>query len=194
MKKPRSKTPDPIIPDPTLEEKMKSLASATRTALVKTEDVRVESIRHPQGDRLAVRAANGKFTKLTTAVAARDARDAQNFLAEKVKDELGNERTRKAHLREALYSGAIKASQSDKGLGPAVKSFEALNEDAALTQAKESMITSANQEVQNPVRIVMINMPTLMVPEIQDGDKPKERPKAPSFAEVLDIRTNPPQE
>jgi len=185
------KNEDPCIPNPELETQMKALADKTRTAIVKSEDIRVETLRHPQGDRLAVRKTNGQFTKLTTAVAAKDARDAQNFLAEKVKDELGNERTRKAHLREALYSGAIKASQSDKGLGPAVKSFEALNEDAALTQAKESMITSANQEVQNPVRIVMISMPTLMVPEIQDGDKPKERPKAPSFAEVLDIRTNP---
>lgn len=185
------KNEDPTVTDPALEEQMKNLANATRTALVKTEDARVETLRHPQGDRLAVRKTNGQFTKLTTAVAAKDARDAQNFLAEKVKDELGNERTRKAHLREALYSGAIKASQSDKGLGPAVKSFEALNEDAALTQAKESMITSANQEVQNPVRIVMINMPVIMNPDIIDLDvKKPEKKKQPSFAEVLDIRTN----
>lgn len=197
--KPKPKNPDPVQRNPELEAQMQAaidnpstLIPAPTQDIVQVGDARVEQIKKANGGyRLAVRAANGKFTKMTTAVAARDACDAQNFLAEKVKDEVGNERTRKAHLREALYTGAIKGSQSDKGLGPAVKAFEALNEDAALTQTKESMVQAANQEVNNPVRVVVINSPVLMHPEIVEFDKRPEKPRQPSFAEVTSVETNP---
>lgn len=176
-----------------LETQMKSIADAPQTALVNTEDLRIEAIKknNGQGDRIAVRAASGRFTKATTAVAAADAKAAQQFLITKVKNEVGEELSRKAHLREALYSGAISAAKSDKGIGGAVKAFEALNVDAGLVAAKESMIQAANQEELHPVRVVIMIAPQIMHPEVIDGDKKPAEKKAPSFAEAEMIYTNP---
>lgn len=189
------KKDDSIVADPTLEAQAQALVDAPQTALVPKEDFRVEQVKksNGQGERLVVRAASGKFTKLVTAVAASDAKAAQQFLAEKVKNEAGVELSRKAHLREALFSGAIKAAEEPKALGNAVKSFEALNVDAALTQAKERMLVD-DSNIQNPVRIVVIAPVTLMHPEVLDDSKKTPEKKSPSFAASEVVYTNPPRE
>jgi DUF438 domain-containing protein len=205
--KPRSKTPDPIVPDAAVEDRMKAFVAQKpeptaepTEALATVGDARVEQIKKANGgDRMVVRAASGKFTKATTAIAAKDARQAQEFLIEKVKNDAGEELSRKQHLRVALFDGAIKAAKSDKGIGGAVKAFEALNEDAALPQTKESMIAAANQEVSNPIRVVFIPGLNLLDPTVHDFEK-EQREKAerlakgPSFAEVTGYTTNPPEQ
>lgn len=42
-----------------------------------------------------------------------------------------------------------------------------------------------------PISAYFIQAPSLANPEIVDGDKPVEKPKQPSFADVLDVKTNP---
>jgi len=200
MNRPRNHTPNPIIPDPDLKEKIKNLAEHPPQSIVQVGDARVETIKRSNGqaDRIAVRARSGQFTKMTTAVAHADAKQAQQFLAEKVKNAAGEELTRKQHMREALYTGMIKASQSDKGLNASVKAFAELNTDAALNQQKEAMVAEASKEIANPVRVVVVVGPENMLkPEMVDFEaelqKRKDRDaKGPSFAEVTEVITNPP--
>jgi hypothetical protein len=204
MRKRTQKKPEPTVDQlnseaqrTTLETQATAMADAARTAITVQPDIRVEAVKksNGQGERVAIRAANGKFTKLATAVAAKDARQGQEFLLEKIKNEAGLELTRKQHLRNALYEGAIAAAKEPRALGNSVKSFQALNEDAALTQAKENMLQSANQEVTNPIRVVVINCPENMLhKEIVNLDekKPEER-KTPSFIDA-EFKTNPRQE
>ena len=177
-----------------------AVADAMRTALVPVLDARVESIKKSNGDsRIAVRAASGRFSKMTTAVAHADAKAGQQFLMEKVVNEAGKELTRKQHLREALYSGALDRAKSDKGYGGAVKGFQALNEDAALTQQKEAMVSAANQEESHPVRVIMVGYPDLMHKEMVNFEaemkKREEKNRlGPSFAASEVLYTNPAQE
>ena len=42
-----------------------------------------------------------------------------------------------------------------------------------------------------PIAAYFIQAPSLANPEIVDGDKPVEKPKQPTFADVLDVKTNP---
>lgn len=197
----------PTVSDPVLEERAKELIenpikSSTQTeALATVGDARIERVKksNGQGDRLAIRAANGKFTRLVTAVAAKDARDAQNFLTEKVKDANGVEASRKQHLRQALFDGAIDAAKNPKGLGNAVKAFDSLNEDAALTQAKESLLQDTSN-IKPPLTVVVVPMiGNMMHPDVVDASKQSESAtkKKPSFADdpnIIDVEvisTNP---
>lgn len=196
----RDKKESPTVSDLVLEERAKELIEnpimpSTQTeSLATVGDARVERVRksNGQGDRLAVRAATGRFTKMTTAIAHADAKAAQNFLAEKVKDDLGKEASRKHHLRVALFDGAIKAAKEPRALGNATKAFEALNTDAALTQAKEALLQDQSH-IQDPVRVVVVAPINLMHPEVIEFDKRKEEKRQPSFVEAEVVSTNPPQ-
>jgi hypothetical protein len=202
--RPRNKTPNPVVADISIEEKVKAFAeNPTSTqptkAIVQVGDARVEQIKksNGQGDRLAVRAANGKFTKMATAVAHADAKQAQQFLAEKIVNEAGVELSRKQHLRVALFDGATAAAKQPRALGNAVKAFEALNEDAALTQAKEALLADQSH-LQDPVRVVVINCPeNMMHKEIVDFEaelkrRKEKEAKGPSFIEGEVIQQNGP--
>lgn len=48
-----------------------------------------------------------------------------------------------------------------------------------------------NKLERQPISAYFIQAPSLANPEIVDGDKPVEKPKQPSFADVLDVKTNP---
>jgi hypothetical protein len=198
--KPNDKKDDPVVSNPTLEAQAKAIVenpipapTQTTQAIVPIGDARVEQIKksNGQGDRLAVRAANGKFTKMTTAVAHADAKAAQQFLAEKVKDQLGNETSRKHQLRVALFDGAIKAAEEPKALGNAVKAFDSLNADAALTQAKETLLADQNH-IQDPVRIVVVPVIDLMHKDLIDFDKKPAEKRVPSFADSVVIQQDGP--
>jgi hypothetical protein len=196
MKKPRSKTPDPMVPNPELETQMKAAMEAPTQAIVQVGDARVEQIKKSNGDtRIAVRAASGRFSKMTTAVAHADAKQAQQFLLEKVTNEAGVELSRKQHLRVALFDGAIAAAKEPRALGNSVKAFAELNSDASLTQQKEAMVTAANQEENHPVRVVVINCPANMMHptelNYEEELRKREAKKQPSFAEVTGYTTNP---
>ena len=190
MKHSRSKTPDPVVPDLVLEQQAKEFSEKTQVALTTVGDLRLEKVKAntKTGERDIVRAQNGKFVKAATLAAALDAKESQAFLREIDPDE---GMSRKQAIRNALYRAAL--HPTEKSLGSCVKVAEFFENESGNTLAKERVLADQTQET-NPIKIVMVNMPTLMVPEIQDGDKPKERSKAPSFAEVLDIRTNPPRE
>jgi len=174
----------------TLETQAKALADATRTAIVKTEDVRIESIKHPQGERLAARARSGKFMSRTEASTMATTKETQTFLVE-IDPETGLSRHKT--LLNKLYDGAKKAADEPRALGNSVKAVELIDEIAGHRAAREEALSNKDH-IQNPVKIVIISPMNLTHPEVIDGDKPQERPKQPSFAEVLDIRTNPPRE
>jgi hypothetical protein len=173
----------------TLEAQAVAMADATRTALVKTNgDLRLEKVKAntKTGEREIVRAQNGKFVKAATLAAALDAKESQAFLREIDPDE---GMSRKQAIRNALYKAALKPTE--KSLGSCVKVAEFFENESGNTLAKERVLADQTQET-NPIRIVMVNMPVLMNPEVLDGDKPQERPKAPSFADSEVIQQNGP--
>jgi len=175
-----------------MEDKAKEFMDSPQTSLAITEDVRLEKLKHPQGARIAARARTGKFISKTEASAIATTRDTQNFLSE-VDSESGLSRHKT--LLTKLYDGAKKASQTDKGIGGAVKAVELIDEMSGHRAAREEAIAQANKDVQNTVRVVMIPSITLVNPTLIDFEaelaRRKEKDKlGPSFAEVLDIRTN----
>jgi hypothetical protein len=154
-------------------------------AIVKVTDVQLETIKHPKGDRLAMRDAKGKFAKTALVHAQKDVKDAQKFLAE-VDPEHG--KSRKEVLREALYKGAIEAAKNPKGLGNSTKVAQFFEEESGNTKAKESLMTDDNMKQQ--ITTVQIFIP----PDIKPmEERPPEKTK-PSFAEVLGIETAPKKE
>ena len=174
-----------------MEDKAKEFMDSPQTSLAITEDVRLEKLKHPQGARIAARARTGKFISKTEASAIATTRDTQNFLSE-VDSESGLSRHKT--LLTKLYDGAKKASQTDKGIGGAVKAVELIDEMSGHRAAREEAIAQASKEENHPVRMVIVVAPNLMYPELVDGDNKLERPKAPSFAEVTGYTTDPPQE
>ena len=188
------KNPDPVVPNPELETQAKALADATRTAIVKAEDVRIESIKHPQGNRLAARARTGKFVSRTEASAMVTAKETQNFLTE-VDPETGLSRHKS--LLNKLYDGAKTAAGEPRALGNAVKAVELIDEIAGHRAAREEALSNKDH-VKNPINIVVIPSVTLVNPDVIDYEaelrKRKERDeKGPSFIDA-EFKTNPPQE
>ena len=76
-----------------------------------------------------------------------------------------------------------------KAMMAAVKAFEVLRTSALGKPAPSEQ--ELDKITNQPVKTIIIQAPQLMHPEIIDGDKPKEEKKQPSFAEVLDVKTNP---
>jgi hypothetical protein len=59
--------------------------------------------------------------------------------------------------------------------------MEAIDNKAGFTKVKNEVL-SDNSRVFQPVRVVIINSPELMHPEIEDGDKSKPISTQPSWA------------
>jgi hypothetical protein len=193
VKKPN---PDPIVSDPALEAQMQNLADnppAPTQTLAVQPDLRIEKVKAntKTGEREIVRSQSGKFAKSSTLAAALDAAASQKFLRE-TDPELGV--TRKHAMREALYKAALKPTE--KSLGSCVKVAEFFEKESGNTDAKESMLAEANKDIRTPINAIFITLPNLNDPTVHDfekevREKAERTAKGPSFAEVLDIRTDP---
>ena len=188
MKKTKNK--DQMVSDPVLEAEMKSLVDAPQTALVKTEDVRLETVRAntKTGSREIARALNGKFMSRTAASTVKTAKEVQTFLAEEDPD---TGLSRQQSLLRATYKGALKAAGEPRALGNAVKAVEMLDEISGHAKLREEALTNRDS-VKDQLRVVVIApIETMMHKDVIDFDKKSEDKKQPSFAEVLDVHTNP---
>src|ERR1039458_2307872 len=165
------KVVDPVISDPALEAQFKAAAESTAQptqTLAVQPDLRIEKVKAntKTGEREIVRAQSGKFAKSSTLAASLDAKESQKFLRE-VDPDLGV--TRKHAMRQALYKAALKPTE--KSLGSCVKVAEFFEKESGNTDAKESMITQANQEVKQPFNIVFVSLPNLADPTVHDYAK-----------------------
>lgn len=165
-----------------LETQIKEFVKQPTQALATQPDVRLDKIKTKQGgERIAARARNGKFISSVEATTIVRTKRTSKFL-----EELDSETGKSRHqtLLEAGYKGALVAAAEPTGrsLGNYVKTMEMYDEQSGNRAAREAAIAEANREVNAPMTVV-INMPVLLHPEIQDGDKPRETPKKPSFAD-----------
>ena len=201
MNRSRSKTPKPTVDELVSEEqrvalegKAKELMNSPNTSLVITEDVRLEKVKHPQGDRLQARARTGKFISKTEASTVVVTKNTQNFLAD-IDPATG--KSRHQTLLEAGYAGALIAAAEPTGrsLGNYTKVMEMYDEQSGHRAAREEAIAKANREVNTPVSVVVINCPeNMMDKNIINFEEELARravKKQPTFAEILEVQTNP---
>jgi hypothetical protein len=192
----RSKTPAPIVPDETLEEKMKTAAEnppapAPTQALATQPDVRIETIKHPQGERQLARARNGKFVSRTEASAIVSTKKTQEFL-EAIDPEMGH--SRDEVIRNSIYEGVVKAAAIPKTLGNAVKGAEFLDRTSGREKVREEALSNKDH-VQNQVKVVVVPGVVLMNPTVIDHDeelrkKKEKEAKGPSFIDA-EFKTDP---
>ena len=176
-----------------LEQKMfdaQDSLKANSEALAVRPPVVMESIAHPKGDRLAHRnSLSGKFMRRSEATAMRLASDAQKFA--EAKSEQDATLTNAQLLRSHLLKVALDC-KSEKSLIGLAKIYETLIQEATGARALlEAEIKAANTQQLAPLKVVIV-APTLMFPEMIDGDKPVEKPKLPSFAESEVVQQNGP--
>ena len=93
---------------------------------------------------------------------------------------------------EVSFKNVLRISQNEsedpKAMMAAVKAYEivmrrALGKEASSEQDLDRITTQ-------PVKTIIVVSPELMNPKVVEADKAVEKPKQPSFAEVLDITTN----
>lgn len=188
IKQPRP-TVDQLVSEETrntVEEKAKELMNSPNTSLLLTEDVRLEKINVGGKNRLQARERSGKFVARTEASAMVTAKTTQTFLAG---DDPETGFSRHETLLHSLYTGAKTAADQPKNLGNAVKAVELIDEMSGHAAARAEALAN-HDNILNPINIVFIPVTNIMHPEVVDGDKPVEKPKQPSFAEVLDVRTD----
>ena len=180
-----------------LEDKAKELMNSPNTSLAITEDVRLEKVKHPQGDRLQARARTGKFISKIEASTIVVTKRTANFLED---TDPNTGKSRHQTLLEAGYAGALIAAAEPTGrsLGNYTKVMEMYDEQSGHRAAREEAIAKANREVNTPVSVVVINCPENMMDkniiDFEEELRKRAEKKQPTFAEVIGIETNPPQE
>jgi hypothetical protein len=108
---------------------------------------------------------------------------------------LNTVRSDKEGLTEYMvaFMNIVRIAQNEdtdpKAMMAAVKAFEivrqsALGKFATAEQDLDRLTTQA-------VKTIIVVAPSLMHPEVIDADKPVEKKTQPTFAEVVDIKTNP---
>ena len=86
-------------------------------------------------------------------------------------------------VRIAQYDGS-----DPKGMMAAVKAFEVVRLSALGKPAPSEQ--ELDKLTNQPVKVIIVQAPQLMHPEVVDADKLVEKSKQPSFAEVVGVITN----
>jgi len=139
-------------------------------------DIKLCTTKNNQGVGAIQRARDlkGKFVARTGAVTRADTKEAMDWLVSK--DESGKSVAQR--LREHIFEASLKCEGKD--LGAAVKGLLALDEVSGMQASRKALLADDSHII--PVLKIIINSPTLMNPEIIDGDNPAPAKTQPSFA------------
>jgi len=139
-------------------------------------DIKLCTTKNNQGVGAIQRARDlkGKFVARTGAVTRADTKEAMDWLVSK--DESGKSVAQR--LREHLFEAAMKCEGRD--VGAAVKTMLGFDEVSGMQASRKALLADDSHIV--PILKIIINSPTLMNPEIIDGDNPAPAKTQPSFA------------
>ena len=107
---------------------------------------------------------------------------------------LSNVRSDKDGLTEYMvaFMNIVRIAQNEdndpKAMMAAVKAFEVLRTSALGKPATSEQ--DLDRITTQPVKVIIVQAPQLMHPEVVDADKLVEKAKQPSFAEVVGVITN----
>ena len=108
---------------------------------------------------------------------------------------LNNVRSDKEGMTEYMvaFMNIVRIAQNEdsdpKAMMAAVKAFEVLRTSALGKPATAEQ--DLDRITTQPVKVIIVQAPQLMHPEVVDADNPVEKAKQPTFAEVTGIITNP---
>lgn len=196
MNKPRTKTPDPIVSDMTLEEQAKALADSQTQpkteALVKQDALpALGVVKNKNGTDRIVARQKGKFTSTANARVLAVQKSIERLMH--TLDEEGQ-----TQLERIISAQAKVCEENDsaKNLGGIAKFLEHVDEISGNKAAREAL----TKDINTPVipTIIMVPMPNLMHPEVHDYDaqvrsSAERARKGPSFADAELVQQNLPR-